>query len=158
MLLFVHAAPPRRARPDTALKPPQPGINPLDWVNEIAVEDHILVLGGHGADLMCALLRAGARNVMHLRSHERPEADSADLVIVAEVPSLDWLATALPSIRRALTGNARVIVRAGQKFKYLIDVRRMLTLHGFTAIRVVATGEGQAVGATIRKPSIQRRA
>ena len=61
------------------------------------------MLGNDGPDLMCALLRAGAPNVTDLRSFERPEADSASLVIVPNVPSLDWLANALPRrIRRAL--------------------------------------------------------
>src|SRR5258706_11886248 len=100
MLSLAHSAAPRRASP-TIPDPPQPDVDPLDWIGAIDDEEHILVVGGPGPGLMCALLRAGAAHVTHLRSHERPEAGSASLVIVPRVASLDWLATALPSIRRA---------------------------------------------------------
>src|SRR5271166_1498362 len=59
---------------------------------------------------MCALLRAGAPQVTHLRSHERLEAESASLVLVPQVTSLDWLEGALPPIRRALDANGRLAV------------------------------------------------
>ncbi len=61
-------------------------------------------------DLMCALLRAGATQVTHLCPQDRPEAASASLVIVPQVASLGWLAGALPSIRRALIANGRLVV------------------------------------------------
>ena len=156
MLSFAHAAAPRHVPPNTILKPPEPEVDPLDWVGAIDDEDHILVLGGHGPGLMCALLRAGAANVTHLCSHERPEAGSASLVIVPRVPSLDWLATALPSIRRAMVANGRLIVRGGAQFNFQVDARRMLTLHGFTAIRANNTADGQVLGATIRVAPIHQ--
>jgi hypothetical protein len=84
---------------------------------------------------MCALLRAGAPQVTHLRSFERPEADSASLVIVPHVPSFDWLASTLPRIRRAMIANGRLAVRVDNLPTTLNAVRRMLRLHGFTAIR-----------------------
>ncbi|HME20124.1 MAG TPA: hypothetical protein VKI44_01955 [Acetobacteraceae bacterium] len=46
----------------------------------------------------------------HLRSHERLEAESASLVLVPQVTSLDWLEGALPPIRRALDANGRLAV------------------------------------------------
>ena len=156
MLSLALAAAPRRVPPNTTLKPPEPGVDPLDWVGAIDDEEHILVLGGYGPGLMCALLRAGAAHVTHLCSHERPEAGSASLVIVPHVASLDWLATALPSIRRALIANGRLILRGGTQFNFQVDARRMLTLHGFTAIRANNTAEGQVLGATIRAPSIHQ--
>jgi hypothetical protein len=156
MLSLAFAAAPRRVPPDTQLKPPEPQVDPLDWIGTIDDAEHILVLGGYGPGLMCALLRAGAAHVTHLCSHERPEAGSASLVIVPHVPSLDWLATAMPSIRRALAADGRLIIRGGRQFNFQIDARRMLTLYGFTAIRANDTAEGQVLGATIRAPSIHQ--
>jgi hypothetical protein len=160
MLSFALAAAPGRVPPNTTLKPPEPEVDPLGWVGAIDDEEHILVLGGYGSGLMCALLRAGAAHVTHLCSHERPEAGSASLVIVPNVPSLEGLASVLPSIRRALVADGRLIIRGDisnstfWQFNFLVDARRMLTLHGFTAIRANSTAEGLVVGAAIRTPSI----
>ena len=111
MLTHARAAvAPRRAPPSLSLQPPEPRAALLDSLGEIEDEEHILVLGRDGPDLMCALLRAGAPQVTHLRSHDRLEADSASLVIVPHVPSLDWLESALSSIRRALLANGRLAV------------------------------------------------
>jgi hypothetical protein len=156
MLSLSVAAAPCRMPPNTTLKPPEPEVDPLDWVGAFDDEEHVLVLGGYGPGLMCALLRAGAAHVTHLCSHERPEADSANLVIVPHLSSLDWLATALPSIRRALVANGRLIIRGGTQFGFQVDARRMLTLHGFTAIRANNTAEGQVNSATIRAPSVHQ--
>jgi hypothetical protein len=136
MLTHVRAAAaPRRAPPSLPLKPPDPGSSLLDSFGAVKHEDHILVLGGDGPDLMCALPRAGAAQVTHLRSFERPEAESASVVIVPHAPSLDWLASALPRIRRALMLNGRVAICVDIPPTLENAVRRMLTLHGFTAIR-----------------------
>jgi hypothetical protein len=140
MLTHVRAAAaPDRAPPSLPLKPPEPGSSLLDSLGAVKDEDHILVLGGNGPDLMCALLRAGAAQVTHLRSFERPEADSASLVIVPKVPSVDWLASALPRIRRALMVNGRVAICVDIVPTLENALRRMLTLHGFVAIHAVRT-------------------
>jgi hypothetical protein len=115
-------------------------------------EDHILVLGGQGPELMCALLRAGAANVTHLRAYDRPEADSASLVIVPRVNSLDWLATVLPSIRRALTATGRIVLLAGTQPATVTQIRRMLRLHGLSVIHVQTTSDGQAISAERPRP------
>jgi hypothetical protein len=129
------AAAPRRAPANLPLHPPEPGATLLDGLGSVQDEDHIVVLGGNGADLMCALLRAGAVWVTHLRSVERLEADSVSLAIVPQVPSLEWLTGALPRVRRALMANGRVAVCVDILPTMQNAVRRMLTLHGFTAIR-----------------------
>ena len=101
-----------------------------------AVDDeHVIVLGKDGPELMCALLRAGVLQVTHLGSHERLEADSASLVIVPRLASLECLASALPSIRRALGPNGRVAICADPLPSTQIRVRRFLTLHGFAGLR-----------------------
>lgn len=137
----------RHVQSATLLRPPERETSPIAWLGPVEEEDHILVLGGQGPELMCALLRAGATNVTHLRAHERPEADSASLVIVPWVPSLDWLATALPSIRRALTAGGHLALHAGAQPTTQTRFRRTLTLHGLSAIRVRATSDGQMISA-----------
>jgi hypothetical protein len=145
MLSSTHAAgPPGRVPPGLSRHPPE---TPLDAIGPIEEDDHILVLGGLGAELMCALLRAGATNVIHLRAHERPEADSASLVIVPRVPSLDWLATALPSIRRALTAHGRLVLYAGGQLTVQTQIRRTLTLNGLSVIHTRATSDGPVISA-----------
>jgi hypothetical protein len=136
MLTHIRAAvAPRRAPPAPPSQPPEPEAGLLETLGAIEDEDHILVIGQDGPDLMCALLRAGATQVTHLRSHQRPEADSASLAIVPHALSLDWLASALPSLRRALIANGRLVVSVATQSITQNLVRRMLALHGFTAIR-----------------------
>jgi hypothetical protein len=94
-------------------------------------DEHIIVLGKDGPELMCALLRAGAPQVTHLCTHERLELDSASLVIVPRLHSPDWLATALPAIRRALRANGRLAVCIDPLPSTQGRVRRLLTLNGF---------------------------
>jgi hypothetical protein len=136
MLTHARAAvAPRRAPPSLPLQPPEPWAALLEALGEIEDESHVLVLGRDGPDLMCALLRAGAPQVTHLHSYERLEADTASLVIVPHIPSLEWLEGALSPIRRALFANGRLAVCVDPLPATQNRVRRMLTLHGFTAIR-----------------------
>jgi hypothetical protein len=142
MVIHVSSAvAPRRAPPPPPPQPPEPGAGLLETLGSVEDEDHILVIGKDGPDLMCALLRAGAAQVTHLRSHERPEAESASLAIVPQAQSVDWLASALPSIRRALIANGRLVVAVATKSTSLNPVRRMLALHGFGAIRARNAGD-----------------
>jgi hypothetical protein len=135
MLTHARAAVAPRRSPPRPLQPPEPWAALLEALGEIEDENHILVLGRDGPELMCALLRAGAPQVTHLRSHERLEADSASLVIVPHVPSLDWLEGALSPVRRALFTNGRLAVCVDPLPSTQNRIRRMLMLHGLTAIR-----------------------
>ena len=87
MLTHACAAVAPRRAPPLPLQPPEPWAALLEALGEIEDENHILVLGRDGPDLMCALLRAGAPQVTHFRSYERLEADSTSLVIVPHVPA-----------------------------------------------------------------------
>jgi hypothetical protein len=149
MIPSTHTPVTRRHPSTSAAVVPLAAFGPVDE------EDHILVLGGQGPELMCALLRAGATNVTHLRAHERPEADSASLVIVPLVRSLDWLATALPSIRRALMTPGRLVVHAGDLSTLQTEVRRMLTLYDMSVIHVETCPDGQVF---IAEPRLHRTA
>ena len=135
MLTHARAAVAPRRAPPLPLQPPEPWAALLEALGEIEDENHILVLGRDGPELMCALLRAGAPQVTHFRSYERLEADSSSLAIVPHVPSIDWLEGALSRIRRALFANGRLAVCVAPLPNTQNRVARMLKLHGFTAIR-----------------------
>ena len=150
--MLTHArtvAAPRRTPPSLPLQPPELGAALLESLGAIEDEDNILVLGRDGPDLMCALLRAGAPHVTHLCSFERLEADSTSLVIVPQVPSLAWLESALSPIRFALIANGRLAVCVDPLPITQARVRRMLTLHGFTAIRATRAAGHQVLSAEV---------
>lgn len=136
MLTHARAAvAPRSAPPNLQLLPPEPWAALLDQLGSIEDEASIIVLGRDGPELMCALLRAGAPNVTHLCSHKRLDGESASLVIIPNLTSLDWLHGALPALRRALSTNGRIVLCADPLASMQTDMRRSLTLNGFTAIR-----------------------
>jgi hypothetical protein len=150
------AATPRPGPPNLLLQPPEPWAALLDSLGAIQDEAQIIVLGGDGPDLMCALLRAGAPQVTHLRSHERLEAESASLVIVPLVPTLDWLEGALSPIRRALVANGRLTICVDPLPTLQNRVRRMLTVHGFTSMRASRTAGRQVLRAEVPAFSLRQ--
>ena len=157
MLTHARAAvAPRRAPPSLPLQPPEPWAALLEALGEIEDENHILVLGRDGPDLMCALLRAGAPQVTHLCSPGRMEADSASLMIMPHVQSLDWLEGALSPIRRALFANGRLAVCVDPLPSTQNRVRRMLMLHGFTAIRTFRAAGRQVLSAEVPAFGLRR--
>ena len=97
MLTHARAAvAPRRAPRSLTLQPPEPWAALLDCLGTIEDEPNIVVLGRDGPDLMCALLRVGAPQVTHLCSHGHLESNTASLLIVPRVPSLDCLSICCP--------------------------------------------------------------
>ena len=149
MLMHADAAAARHSAP----QPPERWAALLDTLGSVEDEPSIIVIGRDGPDLMCALLQGGAPNVTHLCSHERLEGDSATLVIVPHVPSLDWLHAALPALRRTLTTNGRIALCVDPLPSMQTHIRRSLTLLGFTAIhtrsvhgRLVVNAELPAFG------------
>lgn len=139
-------------------EPPEPKAALLENLEDIEDEDNILVIGQDGPDLMCALMRAGAAQVTHLRSLERPEADSASLAIVPHVPSIDWLSNALPAIRRALHANGRLVVSLAAQPITQNLLRRVLATHGFTAVRSRRARTGQVLTAELPAFGLRRYA
>jgi hypothetical protein len=157
MLTHAHtAAAPRRAPPSRPLQPPELGGALIESLGAIEDEDNILLLGRDGPDLMRALLRAGAPNVIHLCSFGRLEADSTSLVIVPQVSSLEWLESALSRIRWALIANGRLAVCVDLLPTTQTRVRRILTLHGFTAIRVYPAAGCQVLSAEVPAFGLRR--
>jgi hypothetical protein len=136
--------------PEPPLQSPEPGSVLLKVIGDVK-DEHILVLGNDGPELMCALLRAGATEVTHLNSHERLETDSATIAIVPSMPSLDWLASALPSIRRALLPTGRIILCAATAADAVASnrIRRSLINHGYSAIHTKWTQHYLAISAEV---------
>ena len=162
MMPITQVRPPPHGETAAAI-PEEPPSARIAWRGVIAETDRILVLGGRGSDVMCALLRAGAGNVTHLRAHERAEAGGADVVIIPAVPSLDWLATALPSVRRALSGHrssgqGRIDVCAGEQPAIQRQVRRMLSLNGFHTAGAGIAVNGPAIFGALPASHILRAA
>ena len=136
MLTHNAAAGAPRA-PEPPLQRSEPAAALLEEAGEVA-GDHVLVLGNDGPELMCALLRAGALEVTHLNSHERLDGDSATMVIVPWIASVEWLAAALPSITRALLPTGRIVLRTGDDADAATvgRIRRMLVRHGYSRIHL----------------------
>lgn len=139
-------------------EPPERRAVLIDHLDAIEDEDNILVIGQDGPELMCALMRAGAARVTHLRLQDRPEADSASLAILPQVPSIDWLSNALPAIRRALHVNGRLVLSLAAQPITRNLLRRILALHGFTAIHANRTGGGQILTAELPAFGLRRTA
>jgi hypothetical protein len=120
----------------------------VDWLGDVSNE-HVLVFG-NGLDLICALLRAGAAEAELRCSHDRLDAHCASLVLVPDLPSTDWLASALPHISRALIPNGRLVLEIGTAAGHQANgIRRQLALHGFSAIRVGQIGDDLVVSAEV---------
>jgi len=106
-------------------------------------DEEVLVIGPHGLEVMCDLLRRGARTVTLLRMDKRPEARSVSLVVVPEAPSIEWLACVLGHARRALLPTGRLVLRVGALAgrQLTAQITRMLRVHGYTAIVVRQSGD-----------------
>jgi hypothetical protein len=106
-------------------------------------DEEVLVIGPHGLEVMCDMLRRGARSVTLLRMDKRPEAHSASLVVVPEAPSIEWLACVLGHARRALLPAGRLVLRVGALAgrQLVAQITRMLRIHGYTAIVARQSGD-----------------
>ena len=108
--------------------------------------DHALVLGAGGLETMCALLRRGCASAIELRLGEKPDAGSADLVLVPALASIGQARAALAQARRALTPSGRIVLRGafGVGDAQTLAIARLLRREGFCALRVQEIG-GAAV-------------
>jgi hypothetical protein len=106
-------------------------------------DEEVLVIGPHGLEIMCDLLRRGARSVTLLQMDKRPEAHSVSLVVVPEAPSIEWLACVLGHARRALLPAGRIVLRVGSLVgrQLAAQISRMLRVHGYTAIATRQYGD-----------------
>lgn len=139
---------PTRTQPvpaeEAAPKPPgnpDPTLAVCAALGEVQNEE-VLVIGPHGLEVTCDLIRRGARSVTLLRTDKRPEAHSASLVVVPEAPSLEWLACVLGHARRALLPTGRLVLRVGSLAgrQIVAQITRMLRVHGYSDIHARHAG------------------
>ena len=96
-----------------------------------------LVLGRGALDVMCGLIRAGAAEVTELCRNDRPEAASADVVVVPDLATDQLAPGIIERARRALVGAGRIVLRCpiDPSGRLIRSVNRALRLHGFSAVR-----------------------
>ncbi len=128
-----HPAPPvellgLQADADTAM---------LDCIGDVS-NVHALVLGEHGLELMCALIRRGCATVAVLRLNQKAEPGTADLVVVPRTASPEVVEQALRQAQRAMAPNGRIVLRIDNKRASSVatSVTRLLHELGFRSIRV----------------------
>lgn len=133
----------RELLPSQLTVPPTEPATALRAVVGEVRDEAALVIGPQGIDVMCDLLRRGARSVVLLRTEKRPEAHSASLVVVPAAPSIEWLACVLGHARRALLPTGRLVLRltALPGRQLAAQVMRMLRIHGYTLITARQAGD-----------------
>jgi len=148
---------PRAVPPDTQCVPPIDPAPDMRAVLHDVRDEAVLVIGPHGLEVMCDLLRRGARSVTLLRMDTRPEAHSASLVVVPDAPSIEWLACVLGHARRALVPTGRLVLRVGGLAgrQLAAQIKRMLRIHGYTGI--VAQQSGDEVVLNAEMPGFGRQ-
>ena len=109
-----------------------------------------VVCGASGIETVCDLLRAGAASVTLLRAGERPEADSADLLIAQPVAGIEAATAAVRHARRALRpgGVARLKIPRGDAGSVLRATRGALRAAGLTLRDVATDRDGIVLTAT----------
>jgi hypothetical protein len=114
-------------------------------------DEEVLVIGSHGLEVMCDLLRRGARSVTLLRMDKRPEAHSASLVVVPDAPAIERLACVLGHARRALLPTGRLVLRVGGLAgrQLTAQITGMLRTHGYAAIVAQQSGDELVLNAEI---------
>ncbi len=103
-------------------------------------ESRCVVFVPGALDLACALIRHGVSEVTIARLGDRHPAAKADLVIVPDAGSRDYLERVIPCARRMLMPLSTLVIRIGQDGvnELSLGARRLLVLHGFSAIRTRA--------------------
>jgi hypothetical protein len=139
----------RAVLPDKRCVPPIDPARAMRAALRDVRDEEVLVIGPHGLEVMCDMLRRGARSVTLLRMDKRPEAHSASLVVVPEAPSIEWLACVLGHARRALLPAGRLVLRVGTLAgrQLVAQITRMLRIHGYTAIVARQSGDELALNA-----------
>ncbi len=97
----------------------------------------VLLIGPHMLEAMCALLRGGCTEVTTLHVGDRTEPGSADVIVAAEVNSLETADRVLAQARRAAVPLSRLLIQLAPDSSALLraQIGRTLIRHGFGPVR-----------------------
>jgi hypothetical protein len=118
--------------------------------------ERVLIIGAGALELLCAVLRRGAKEASLMRLGTRPEEHSADLAIVTEGGRGDRALAAITSAERALTCAGRIILHLGADPAQPLSnmIVRTLRMHGFSAVRVHHLGNQAVVTGSLSSPAL----
>ncbi len=123
---------------------PQPALSGSDAADRALLDSigpltdaRILLLGPNALEMMCALIRSDCASVTALRPADRSAAASAEIAIVMQAASPEYVDQMLVQARWALVPLGSVVLRlpAIAPVSLLRHVARSLRLHGFSAVR-----------------------
>jgi hypothetical protein len=98
---------------------------------------HLLLIGPGGLDMMCDLIDEGCASVEMVSLGQRHRCDFSEIVIVPDVSSAAVAQEAIAQARRMMRPLNSLILRFTMQdaCAAVQEARRLLTLHGFSAIR-----------------------
>jgi hypothetical protein len=105
----------------------------------------VVVTAPDALELTCHLLRRGYRAVTMVRRCERVPAETADIVIIPRLVSLETMAPAIACARRILAPLGSLVIRVDSDGPSTGDVLPLLKQNGFSKIRTRRLGEGALI-------------
>lgn len=100
----------------------------------------VLTLGEDTLEVLCALIRRGCTEAAELRLDDRPEAQSAHVVLVPHITSVNEARRAIAQAKRALVTHGRIIIRVASNppSQVALDSACLLRNEGFSMVRMRA--------------------
>lgn len=111
-----------------------------------------LIVGQHGLDLICGLIRHGCLAATVLRGGDKPDADDYDIVLIPRMTAPSSSDGVIRLARRALAANGRLIVGV-QDARRSAALARRLRLNGFSALHFTYLPGLVLLRADLRRPS-----
>lgn len=124
--------------------------DPLIAMADPTLDSHILVVSPGALDLACDLLHRGYRTASIVRVDQRMTPHQADVVIIPQPATPDFIERAIPFARRMLAPMGVIAIRlalTGDASRAW--ARHQLLLNGFTAIRVETARGETLIGAEL---------
>lgn len=106
-------------------------------VADPGIDSRVVLFVPGALELTCALLRRGTSEVTIVRVGDGLRIVEADIAIIPQVPSPEFLERAIPCARRMLAPLGTVTIRFGQHLAgdLVTSACHQLLLHGFAAVR-----------------------
>ena len=110
----------------------------------------ILIVAEHGFDLLCLVIRRGCQTATSIRPTGRPEAGSADLLLLPCVTDFASLELVIRLAGRVLVPGGRLVVGLPTCGPSVSALSRRLRLNGFAAMRTAHTPNATVLRADLR--------